>query len=238
MIRIAIVDDDKDFSGKAEEIVQKFFEEIKEIVMVRRYVEASVLLDELKSNKSFDIYFLDVEMPEINGLDLAQKIKSVETNAAIVFLSAYEKYAIPSYKIRAYYYILKEEYRSEVPVILKRIWQERLDAEKDYYVIQNALYGKRIRLDDIVYLLREKKYVVFRCTGGKEYRERGTLGEIYCKLPHDRFVYIDRGYIINLKHVIDWDGVTIRLDSGIELTASRRMNSTFKDALAHFWRDG
>lgn len=238
MIRIAIVDDEKGFSVKAEEIVRNYFEEIKESVSVRWYAEGSVLLDELDLNKNFDIYFLDVEMPGINGLDLAREIKSREADADIVFLSAYEKYAVPSYKVRAYYYILKEEYRSEIPVILRQIWQERLDAEKDYYVIENTSCGKRIRLDDIQYLLREKKYVIFRCAGGKEYRERGALGEIYRRLPRNRFVYIDRGYIVNLKHVSDWDGNTIRLASGMELTVSRRMNSAFKDALVQFWREG
>lgn len=112
------------------------------------------------------------------------------------------------------------------------------EPEEDHYVIQNASRGKRIRLDDIVYLLREKKYVIFRCVDGQEYKERGALGEIYRKLPPDRFVYIDRGYIVNLKHVSGWDGVTIRLDNGMQLTASRRMNSAFKDALVQFWREG
>lgn len=236
-MRIAIVDDDKDFCGKAEEIVQNFFKEIEEAVSVKRYTDGNALLDELKLRRSYDIYFLDVEMPKINGLDLAREIKSMEADADIVFLSAYEKYAISSYKVRAYYYILKEECAGEIPVVLKRIWQERLEARKDYYVIHNSLYGKRMWLNDIVHLLREKKYVVFCCTGGKEYRERGSLGEIYSRLPHDRFVYIDRGYIVNLKHVSDWDGDTIRLDTGSELTVSRRMNSAFKDALLKFWRE-
>ncbi len=236
-MRIVIVEDDKEFSEKAEEIVQNCFKGIEEAVSVKRCTDGNALLNELKSGRSYDLYFLDVEMPEINGLDLAGEIRFMEADAVIVFLSAYEKYAVPSYRVRAYYYILKEECESEIPAVLKRIWQERLDARKDYYVIHNALYGKRVRLNEIVYLLRVKKYVVFRCAGDKEYRERGSLGEIYCKLPHERFVYIDKGYIVNLKHVSDWEGYKIRLDTGIELTASRRMNLAFKDALIKFWRE-
>ena len=237
MIRIVIVDDDKDFAEKAEKIILKFFEEIKEKVSVKRYSEGSTLLDELRINRNYDIYFLDVEMSGMNGLDLAQKIKSIETDADIVFISAHEKYALPSYKIRACYYILKEEYQSEIPVILKRIWQERPDNEVGYYTIQNTLYGKRIQLDDIMYLMREKKYVFFRCIDGKEYKERGSLGEVYCKLPHDRFIYIDKGYIINLKHVSGWDGDVIQLGSGVALTASRRMAGACKEAAARYWRE-
>ncbi len=236
-MRIVIVDDDKDYSKRAEEIVQDFFKETEEVVLVKQCTDGNALLGELKSGRNYDIYFLDVEMPKINGLDLAREIKSMDENADIIFLSAYEKYPIPSYKLQAYYYILKEECESEIPVVLKRIWQERLDSQKDYYVIHHSLCGRRVRLNDIVYLVREKKYVIFRCTEGKEYRERGSLGEKYGMLPNDRFAYIDRGYIVNLKHVSDWEGDTIKLDIGIELTVSRRMNSAFKDALIKFWRE-
>lgn len=237
MIRIVIVDDNKDFAERTEKIIQKFFEEIKETVLIRQYKEGSALLDELAINRNYDIYFLDVEMPGINGLELARKIKAVETDADIVFISAHEKYAIPSYKIHACYYILKEEYKSEIPVILKQIWQEHLDDEKDCYVIQSVSYGKRMRLNDIMYLMRDKKYVLFHCVDGKEYRERGSLGGVYCKLPHNRFVYIDRGYIVNLKHVSGWEGDIIKLGSSIELAASRRMILAFKDALAQYWSE-
>ena len=235
-MRIIIVDDDMNYSEKAEREINKFFEGINEPVSVSRYNKGSILLDELSMDKSYDIYFLDVEMPGINGLELAQRIKSVEADADIVFVSAYSKYAVPSYKIRACYYILKEEYKVEIPVILKRIWQERLDKANDYYVIQNTAYGKRMQMDDIMYVMREKKYVIFYCINGKEYKERGSLGDVYCRLPHDRFVYIDRGHIINLKHVSDWEGDVIRLQSGVELIASRRMCLAFKDALARYWR--
>ena len=234
--RIVVVDDDMVFSEKIERTIKYLFEEMNEPVLVSRYSKGSILLDELSMNRSYDIYFLDVEMPGINGLELARRIKSVEADADIVFVSAYTKYAVPSYKIRACYYILKEEYKAEVPAILKRIWQERMDKAKDYYVIQNTAYGKRMQMDDIMYLMREKKYVIFCCVNGKEYKERGSLGEVYCRLPHDRFVYIDRGYIINLKHVSDWEGDVIRLRSGVELIASRRMCLAFKDALARYWR--
>jgi len=236
IMRIVIVDDDMFFSETLEKTIKYYYEQIKEPVSVNQYSKGSILLDELSMGRSYDIYFLDVEMPGINGLDLARRIKNIEADADIVFVSAFTKYAVPSYKIRACYYILKEEYKVEVPVILKRIWQERLDKVEDYYVIQNIAYGKRIQVNDIIYLMREKKYVIFCCVNGKEYKERGSLGDVYCRLPHDRFVYIDRGYIINLKHVSDWEGNIIRLYSGVELIASRRMGLAFKDALARYWR--
>lgn len=235
-MQIAIVDDDMEFSGWAEGVIQNFFKEMNEPVLMKRYCESSTLLSEVAVKGNYDIYFLDVELPDISGLELAQRIKNIETDAVIVFISAYEKYAVSSYKIRADYYVMKEEYKEEIPVILKRIWQKRQDKERDYYVIQNASYGKKMRLDHIMYLMREKKYVVIYCADGNKYRERGTLMDMYCKLPHGRFVYIDRGCIINLKCVSEWKGDVIGLQNGDKLIASRRMSTAFRDALARYWR--
>lgn len=234
--RMVIIEDDMVFSELIERTIKIFYGQIKEPVSVNRYSKGSILLDELSMGGRYDIYFLDVEIPEIDGLELARRIKSIEADADIVFVSAYAKYAVPSYKIRACCYILKEEYKAEIPAILKRIKQERLDKAKDYYVIQNTAYGARMWMDDIMYLTREKKYVIFRCVNGREYKERGSLGDVYRRLPQDRFVYIDRGYIINLQHVSEWEGDVIRLHSGVELIASRRMHLAFKDALARYWR--
>lgn len=159
--RIVIVDDDMFFSETIEKNIKYFYEQIKEPVSVNQYSKGSILLDELSMGRSYDIYFLDVEMPEIDGLELARRIKSLEADADIVFVSAYSKYAVPSYKIRACYYILKEEYKVEIPAILKRIRQECLDKANDYYIVQNMAYGKRMRMDDIMYLMREKNTLFF-----------------------------------------------------------------------------
>lgn len=236
MIRIAIVDDDRKFSSELEILIKKIIEKLNDHSMVKNYDNCYNLLDDIKQNKRFDVYFLDVEIPGINGLELAEKIREEDQGANIVFISAFPQYAISSYKIHAYYYILKEEYKTETSDILKEIWEKIIDNRAEYYIIQGVSYGKRMQMDDIIYLMREKKYVVFQCTDGKEYKERSSLGAVYEKLPHDRFVYIDKGCIINLKHVKDWEGDHIKLNNAVDFFASRRMIKCFKDALLTYWR--
>lgn len=243
MMRIVIVDDDRVFSEKVEGIIRDFFTGIEEDVCVRRYGEGYTLLDELTGKRNYDIYFLDVVMPGINGLVLAQRIKAMEGDARIVFLSAYEKYALSSYKIQVCYYILKQEYKKELPVILERIWgeiqQERTKRLESCYVIQNHIWGKKIWFDDILYLTKEKKYTVFHCMDGKEYKERAALGEVYGKMPHEGFIYVNRGHVINMKYVSGWEGDVIRLCSStgdMELSVSRRMAPMVKEYLGRYWR--
>lgn len=237
MLHIAVVDDDRIFSVNVEDLIKKVIEKLNDRCKIYIYHDGNILLEEIKQKKIIDLFFLDIEMQEINGLELAKKIKAEDKCSYIIFISAFPKYAISSYKIHAFYYILKKEYKTELPLILKEIWQKNQADRAEYYIIQNESYGKRMRLDDIIYLQREKKYVCFQCIDGEVYKERGALGNIYEKLPHDKFVYIDKGEIINLKHVARWDGDRIILNNGLEFYASRRMIKSFKDAILKYWRE-
>lgn len=240
-MRVCIVDDDDVFSQKAEYAVRKYFSDAREEVRIFRYGEGYSLLDSLDGDRNYDLYFLDVEMPEMDGLELAGRILTRDIGARIVLLTSHEKYAVPGFKIRAYYYILKDEYAEEIPVLLDRIRKETLSDEEEgkYYLIQNEVKGERIRFDEILYLTKEKKYVLFHLRGGREYKERTALGEACKRLPKDKFIVVDKGYVINMQYVSGWTGTEIKLGSGAdrtEIPVSRRLSAGVKDALTQFWR--
>ncbi len=241
-MKIVIVDDNAEFAQKIERIVRDFFEKTQEKLDVKIYNNGYTLLNDLEENKNYDIYFFDVEMPMIDGLTLAQKVKAVEEDAYIVFVTSHEKYAIPSYKIRANYYILQEEYKEELVKVLERIWGEiqleRMRQDTQYYVIQNEVRSHRIRYDDILYLTKEKKYTVMHCRKD-DYKERNSLDNVFQKLPGESFIYIDRGCIVNLRYVVEMTPGEITLFDGVRyvpLTVSRRMNTEVKERLAKYWR--
>ena len=75
-------------------------------------------------------------MPVMNGLKLAEKIYALHANARIVFLTSYEKYALSSIKIGAYYYIIKDSYKEELIKLLERICKEE-EENKDLIVTSN-----------------------------------------------------------------------------------------------------
>lgn len=241
-MRIAIVDDNQSFAENMKQVVEDCLRSRQETAEIRYCANGYGILGDVEEGRNYDIYFLDVEMPAIDGLELAQRIRRLEPEANIVFVTSYEKYAVPSYKLRANYYILKEEYRQEVPLILERIWQhwqeEKERTEKDYYVIENDIRTHRIRLDDILYLCKEQKYTVFHCRKGT-YRERLALNQVHQKLPGERFIFVERGYIVNLKYVSDLRGQEITLSDGENecyLPVSRQMAAGVRDQVALYWR--
>lgn len=240
-MKVCIVDDEIAFSKKVKERVYEYFTERNEAVSIAQYYDGCCLLDALEEEQKFDIYFLDIEIPDINGMELAQKIRKMDESVYIVLLTSYTKYAIPGYKIKAYYYILKNEYLTEIPFVLDRVRDEIREHEKreKYYLIRNEISGNRINLNDILYIKKEKKYVRFHLKDGKEYRERTSLGKVYGELSREQFIHVDKGCIINMSCVVGWTGATIKLEKGtdvIEIPMSRRMSSDVKNQLTLFWR--
>lgn len=237
MVRIAIVDDDIEFAGKAEKVVVDYCREVGEEISVSRFSEGCVLLRELEEKRNYDVYILDVVMPELNGLELARKIRETETVANIVILSGFEKYALSAYKVRACDYIMKDKYKDELPSMLDRIRKEKLSRD-EYYSIQRATWIKRIRFDEILYLEKKKKYVVFYCAEGQNYRERITLGEAYSQLPQEQFIYINRGCIVNRKHVSSFrkDVVGLNNDKIIHVVSRGMIPRVREELLRYGWK--
>lgn len=227
-MRIVIVEDDIGFVEEVEKTIRDFHADKREAVE-SRHLESTTLLEELKGQKSYDIYLFDVEMPGMSGLELAAKVRFLDTNARIVFLTSYEKYALQSIRTGAYYYILKDSYQKELRMILERIRREEEEQKADYYVILTKTHGYKVRMDHILYVTKEKKYAFFQCLNGGVYMERDSLEKIYSRLPRERFLMIERGIIVNMKHIMQFEHLKATMRNGDILPVGRNLNGVVKD---------
>lgn len=237
-MRIAIVDDDREFGKKAEEIARKFCEEAGEEADILCVTAGDTLMEAAEGGGSRDIYILDVELSGMDGLELAKRLKERDGDADIIILSNYEKYALPAYKIRPYDYIVKERYEAELPDALAGIWRERQrKAREDIYLLENDEMKKLLRLDKIVYLGKEKKkkYTIIHCFGGEDYSEKLPLEKAYEKLPKESFLYINRGHIINMEYITCLEKEEITLADSVRLPVSRYRLTKVKDEIAKYW---
>lgn len=237
-MKIAIADDDREFAKKTEEVARQFCEAAGEAADILCVTEGDTLLEKVECGETCDIYILDMELPGLDGLELAKRLREKDEDVWIVILSNYDEYALPAYKVRPYDYIVKTKYEEELPSALEGIWKERRRKEKeDIYPLENGGAVKLLRLDKILYLEKEKKrkYTVIHCSGGEDYSEKLPLEKAYEKLPKERFLYINRGIIINMKNIICLEKEEITLADSIRLPVSRYRLKKVKDEIARYW---
>lgn len=230
-MRIAIVDDETDFSRK----VKQELKNISHSVAVECFPGGSGLLARLEEHSGFDLCLLDVEMPDMTGIDLARKIRMFSKEIIIIFLTSHEKYAVVGYTCHAYGYITKDNWKNDLMKLLKQIQDEMEEKERKYYIIQSDRKYDKICMDDIYYIEKNGKNTNFYCRDEKVYSERIPLGEAYKRLPAREFLYVNRGQIVNLKYVTHVDNERIELVDKIVLLISRRNVTDIRKKLMDYW---
>lgn len=231
MIKIAVADDNEDIL----QIVKKEVEaSIKVPVVTKLYNQPELLLFDVNEGKEYDVYFLDIDMPELNGLDLAKRIREMQRKPIIIFLTSFPNFALASYdiKIQAYQYILKQKMKEKLPAVMKSIVVEI--NEPRFYAIQNQVRFSRISCEDVLYMRKDGKNVVIVTTAG-EYRERKTLEKIVKDMNLPELIFIERGYVVNILHIQNIKNNVINMDNGEELFISRNKISEVKTKVNEYW---
>ena len=205
-LRVAIVDDE----DLARAVVREYLAGITDVEIVAECAngfEAVKAVSELQP----DLLILDVQMPKLNGFEV---LELVGRDVAVVFVTAYDQYAIRAFEVHAVDYLLKPFSADRLSAAIDRV-RERLGRGEALPVRQLATEGqpaqehaRRVLVRDgprahvlpvekIDYVQAQDDYVCFRCEG-KEYLKEQTLGELERLLDAARFVRIHRSFILNL----------------------------------------
>ena len=231
-MKIAILDAEQIYLDLIMQEVHRIFQNIERIC---QYVDSEGLLHDLEEGVSFDIYFLDVELPGADGMETARKIRKQDAGAYIIFITAFAKYAAESYEVRAYQYILKSQISEKLPKVLRLIAEELQASMVEYYVIETPYSYARIALRDILYIYKEKKYVIFITMQG-DFHQRRSISKIWEQLGHKNFVWVDRGVIVNIKKVQRVMKSELILENGSAIKISRSNLQRVRAEIADFWR--
>lgn len=183
-----------------------------------------------------DIYILDIEMEEINGLQVAAEIRKRSSEAYILFVTSHTQYAIDAFDVHAFKYILKSQIADKLEIALEEI-EEKLSIEKRlYYIVNTKERHEKIYYKDIYYIYKERKNSV---VVKKEDRicTRHSIRQIYDELNAEQFIYIDRGCVVNIIHVMKIYGNEIYMRNGERLPISRRNINEVKRRVHAYWRD-
>ena len=235
MLHIAICDDDTRVVSQVETLTSHFFRTHCVDTKIQSYQCSENLMYDLQDGIYYDLLLLDIEMPGIDGMELAKNIHDTMPTARIIFITSHLEYAITAYEFSVFRYIPKTMIEEKLSVALDDFYKLYGLERSEYYTITVKNHLEQIAYRDILYVLKDGKYAVFYLTGGEIKSVRRTLTQVFEELSKEYFCFADRGCIVNLANVVGMDENGILLPNNQHITISRANIPEFKTTMLRFW---
>lgn len=219
---IALCDDQTGELTVLTDLLERWQSERQTLLHYKTFYSAAELLDAAEK-ESFTLYLLDVMMPGMDGLSAAREIRSFDTAADIVFLTASPGFAYESYSVQALDYLLKP-IRAEAlfPILDRLLLREQKPQEGLILKTGSALI--RILFSHLSHVEVSGKHLFFTLTDGSVREVFGSLNEYRdLLLRRPEFMQVHRSYIVNMMQVAELSPAGIRTFSGSSLPVSRKL---------------
>lgn len=192
-LKCIVVDDEP----LACQLLASYVERCPSLKLVAYFTSAAKALEAIISETP-DLVFLDIQMPEMSGLDLARQISDA---TKVVFTTAYDNYAVEGFKVNALHYLLKpisyEEFKEAVARALPRKKETSgfLNVKSDYRLV-------RIDISDIIYIEGLKDYIkIYLNSQPRPVITLMSLKAALAALPDDDFMRVHRSFIVNINKI-------------------------------------
>ena len=182
--------------------------------------------------RDFDLLFMDIQLPDMLGIDVAREIRKKDEKVMIVFITNLSQYAIDGYTVEAYDYILKPLLYAPFEVKLKRILKVFSHKQERILTLKTKQEIYRVDIGDIYYVESEGHHLTFH-TRGRDIEVWGTLRDYEEELKDAFFYRCNACYLVNLRHVDLVRGNTV-LVHGTELAISQAKRKNFVMSLAQY----
>lgn len=239
MLRIALCDDEEKHVNQAAAMLNAYLSSRPDLNgQVETFRSGSALLTRMEDAGSFDLYVLDILMPELNGIDTGRHLRALRESSEIIYLTSSNDFAADSYDVRAFFYLLK-------PVNEEKLFQvldgavDKLNQRRNSAVVVNTADGpRRILLERIRYIERVGRCMRYDCTDGTVNSQtiRVSFREAVTPLLADRrFCLCGASFALNFQHVTGVNGQIALLDNGQSVVLPRTAATDFKKAWGNYW---
>lgn len=216
--------------GILANIIESYLERFNEIELVGKF-EGPIPAMQFLNQNQVDLIVLDIQMPLLNGIDFA---KTISTQTAIIFTTAYSEYAIQGFEINALDYLLKpisfERFVKSLHRFFesKKIKQLKDTKTRSHVIIKSEGAHHKIRVGSLIYIESLSEYLRYH-TIDKKLIVYGTLALQAEDLKSEGFIRIHKSYLISKSHIMSIIGNQVCLTGNIKLPIGR----TFKKIVIH-----
>lgn len=228
MFKVAICDDCPKFLSHLEQAIIQW-EEKPHDLRVEGFTNGDALIASHMASP-FDVIFLDMIMPLLNGIEAAQEIRAFDQNVKIIFLTSSAEYAVESYKVKAWNYLLKPVESQILHQHLNALLKEQNESARSILVKCKSIVH-RVELSRIECLEAQNKHTLFALSDGTTIESIELMGHYEDKLTlSDGFFKCHRSYIVNLNLIDSYTNSEIRTHSGWRIPVSRRCHKEFEES--------
>lgn len=229
--RIAIVDDQQDCMESLKENLCRYASENGFQFQITTSNHSIDFVSDYAAN--YDILFLDVVMPEMDGMATAERIRKLDEDVCIIFVTNYAQYAIHGYEVQAFSYILKPFLYGNLVLTMNKAIRQCRNRRNNDFVLQTPEGTFRFPLHELIYVESQEHHLIYHAVGGTV-RKRGKLSELEEELGKKGFCRCGVSFLVNLRCVQKIAGQTLQLSDGTVLMISRRYKNEFLARFASF----
>ncbi|WP_142687582.1 LytR/AlgR family response regulator transcription factor [Chitinophaga polysaccharea] len=228
-IKFIVIDDEP----PAIQVIKTYAQEFPWLKLLHTFTDAISAAEYLRHSR-VDLLFLDINMPDINGLDLA---RGLDPHPMIIFTTAYKQYAFDGFELDAIDYLLKpipfRRFEKAVQKAQQHCQQQLLPVETESLVVHSSYHMVKIPLHEIIYIESLEDYVRIHLAQQAPVLTLMTLKKMQEKLPASRFRRIHRSYIVAVDKVKSVGNRKVRLSSSVELPVSDSYSDFIRE-----WKNG
>ncbi len=202
---------------------------------ITHFPDAVSFLTDYKTG--FDIAFIDIELPALNGMDAAFKLREIDKKIIIIFVTNMAQYAVRGYEVDALYYIIKPINYQNTAYKLKRALS-LLAANSDAEVIISQASGMiRLSTQTLMYVEIISHKLIYH-TEDDTYVAYGTLSDVEKKLCEHHFFRCNNCYLVNARYIASISGYVVTLLNGEQLQISHPKKKQFMLDIANWLGEG
>lgn len=242
-MKIAVCDDGADCLSQVINVANAYIADHPQTPLsLASFSNPYDLLESADRIGGYDIYVLDVVMPGMNGIQLGLKLRAAGHDGKIIYLTSSEEYAIDSFKVKAFNYIMKPIKKDDFYQTVDEAIAS-LAVKKDKFIVVKTKDGAvRINYENILYVELNKRVLVYHLKGGhilESVQIRTPFTEAVAELLNDRrFTLCGASLVVNLTHAAAVSAETITFDDGTGIFLSKKICRELRMAWNIYWTSG
>ena len=198
MLKIALLDDDKTALLISKGAIESFFQEKNIAISLDAFSNPLNFLAMAKE-ENYRLVFLDIDMPELNGLEVGEQVKTINPQTDIIYLSQREDLVFDTLKLHPFGFIRKskiiQDFASVLELFVNTALNTNLENKKITFTTKTETVSADI--DTIMYIEGNRNYQTFYLKDGSNFNARVLMGDLESKLNEHGFIRIHKGYLVN-----------------------------------------